>query len=351
MGDTAKSLEAGRTGRRSKLLTLPSAAQRHGSASGGESPEGESSASSVLRESRPTRHRSADLATERRVSERVWVSARVRVRAMRDAEGGPDEFGTTLNVSRTGFLFKSQPDTFTLGMPVRVTFPYVPGSAQPQAERSGCVVRVSNLPDGSCTVAVALASLGQGRTRTPAAKHVPSATDPHAPAPEKPVILAVDADAVVRASVKKHLGELGYKVIATGSCAEAAELLRGLTPAVLLVDPGVPAEEEDRPGLHLCRQIQCDPRLRSVPLMLLLSESCEGDCSDGRTTGAVVRLSKPCGVDRLGYVVRLVAPLPHDRQHDPLLAAAHPEPHARDASASAAPSSGTARPSRRYWLF
>lgn len=351
MGDAAKSLRSSRTARRSKLAVMPGSAQRHERASVGKSSEDAAGASPVVRESREPAVRSSDLATERRASERVLVSATVRVRAMQDAEGAADEIGTTLNVSRTGFLFKSRPGTFTLGMPVRVTFAYIPTVANPQAERSGCVVRVRNLPDGTCTVAVALASMGRGLTETPGGKRARSETDPHAPvaapAPERPVILAVDVDAAARASVRKHLSQMGYEVVAVGSCAEAAEALDGLTPAVLLVNPGIPAERADRPGPHLCRQAQCDPRLRSVPRMLLMSEGCEENCAGGHAPGATVRLSHPCGIDRLGYVVRLIAPLPHDRQCDPVLAGTHPEPHA---PADPAPS-GNGLPSRRFWLY
>ena len=95
-------------------------------------------------------------ASERRSRRRALISAPVRVRRINATDGGPDEISTTLDVSRSGILFVSPKGSFVVGMEVAVTFPYSKSPVAIQAEQTGRVARISELPDGSRAVAVAL---------------------------------------------------------------------------------------------------------------------------------------------------------------------------------------------------
>lgn len=208
-------------------------------------------------------------------------------------------------------------------MEVAVTFPYTKTPQISQTEQSGRVVRVTEMPDGRRSVAVAL-SLGVGEDivdaagRTLISKQPISqarlAGDPGAPssaptqerqaAPAKPLVLVVDADQYIRDSLKANLRADGYEVIAVRCAAEAHEVLKMFTPALLISE----IEGEDLPGYELCAHCKATPRLQTVPVMLLTSSAYPSDYANAHSLGAVVCMAKPYRPERLAHVVRLLAP-------------------------------------------
>ena len=108
-----------------------------------------------------THHGSEDTAraenpgSERRSRRRALISAPVRVRSTEFTEGAEGEVSTTLDVSRGGFLYISSVPHIRVGTVVQVTFPYSKSQAAVQAEQSGRIVRITEMPDGRRAVAIA----------------------------------------------------------------------------------------------------------------------------------------------------------------------------------------------------
>ena len=245
---------------------------------------------------------------ERRSRRRALISAPVRVRSLDVTDGGCDEISTTLDVSRGGVLFVSSQCTFVQGMEVAVTFPYTKVRGSAQAEQLGRVARVSEMADGCRSVAVALGvGVGEDLIDSSGRKLIeaqaPSASSPQADT-KKPLVLVVDAESMIRESLKTYLGNEGYEVIAVGTAGEAHDVLKMFTPALLIAE----IEGEDLPGYELCAHVKTTPRLQTIPVVLLTSSAYPSDYANAHSLGAVVCMAKPYRQERLGHVVRLLAP-------------------------------------------
>jgi CheY-like chemotaxis protein len=247
---------------------------------------------------------------ERRSRRRAMISAPVRVRAVDVTNDGPDEVSMTLDVSRGGILFTSAQGSFQAGMEVAVTFPYSRSLVAIQAEQMGLVARVSDMGDGRRAVAVAFNAckdaemvdsgghkLGEKATWTDCVPAEGSA---------RPLVVVMDADAALRACLKTYLQNEGYDVIAVGTGREAREVLDARTPALLIAE----IEGEDLPGYDLCAHVKATPRLRTVPVMLMTRSAYPSDYANAHSLGAIVCMAKPYRQERLGHVVRLLAPPP-----------------------------------------
>jgi len=293
---------------------------------------------------------SAANGTDRRKRRRALISAPIRVRAVDVTEDGPNEVSTTLDVSRNGVQFVSSQANFAAGMEVAVTFPYTNTPQIAQAEQSGRVVRVTEMPDGRRSVAVAL-GLGVGEDIVDAAGRTligkqPAATQGQlATESEKPLVLVVDSDQYIRDSLKAHLAADGYEVVAVSSAAEAHEALKMFTPALLISE----IEGEDLPGYELCAHCKATPRLRTVPVMLLTSSAYPSDYANAHSLGAVVCMAKPYRQERLAHIVRLLAPTQRAKAQ---CAPARPADPSRRAGVNkrAASAAGDSAP-RRRWMF
>lgn len=262
------------------------------------------------------------LSKDRRRRRRALISAPVRVRGVDVTKGGPDEISTTVDVSRVGLLFATSHPAFYSGMEVAVTFPYSKSPTAIPAEQQGRVARIDVLADGRRAVAIALGiGVGEdlvdscGRKLAGARSHAPYVRDPES---KKPLVLAVDEDDVVRESLQSYLTVNGYDVIAVKTGAEAREVLKQFTPALLIAE----VEGEDLPGFDLCAHVKSSPRLRQIPVLLTTRSGSPTDYSNAHSLGAVVCMAKPYKQDRLGHVARLLAP-------PPLCADATPKPYGR----------------------
>jgi twitching motility two-component system response regulator PilG len=247
---------------------------------------------------------------ERRSRRRAMISAPVRVRQLDVTTDGPDEISTTLDVSRGGILFTSSQVTFEPGMEVAVTFPYSRSLVAIQAEQMGMVARVSDLGGGRRTVAIAFNAckdpeavdsgghkLGQ---ESPWTDHV------RVEGSVRPLVLVMDADAALRACVRTYLKNEGYDVIAVGTAREAREVLNAHAPALLIAE----IEGQDLPGYDLCAHVKATPRLQAVPVMLMTRSAYPSDYANAHSLGAIVCMAKPYRQERLGHIVRLLAPPP-----------------------------------------
>jgi twitching motility two-component system response regulator PilG len=249
---------------------------------------------------------------ERRSRRRALISAPVRVRSIDVTDGGPNEISTTLDVSRGGVLFSTKVSTFEVGMVVAVTFPHSKSPVAVQAEQLGRVARVAKMPDGRYSVAVTLRS-GAGEVVDSSGRKLEDKSAASAAVPPysrdsgstKPLVVVVDKDTILRDTLKVYLMGEGYDVIAIASATEAHHVLEMFTPALLIAE----IEGEDLPGYELCAYVKGTPRLQIVPVMLMTSSAYPSDYANAHSLGAVVCIAKPYRQERLGHVVRLLAPI------------------------------------------
>jgi CheY-like chemotaxis protein len=245
---------------------------------------------------------------DRRRRRRALISAPVRIRGINVTENGPDEIATTIDVSRGGILFATQSNSFARGMELAVTFPFCNAPGTIQAEQLGRVARIHDLPNGRRAVAVTIgAGAGEhlvdssGRQLDKDATRVCTGSES-----DKPLVLAVDADEMVRETMKNYLSNEGYTVIAVKNGADARKVLQMFTPALLIAE----VEGADLPGFDLCAYVKSAPELKKIPVLLTTRSGNPTDYSNAHSLGAVVCMAKPYKQDRLGHVVRLLVPPP-----------------------------------------
>src|SRR5580704_5197571 len=215
-----------------------------------------------------------------------------------------------MDVSRFGLLFATSLTDYSRGMDVMVTFPYSNAKNAIQAEQPGRVVRVHEDSDGRRRVAIALGvGVGEDLVDSCGRKFESAPSDvlsTPAPSSKRPLILAVDAEVALRDSMKTYLQNEGYEVIAVSSNLEARAVLDMFTPALVIAE----VEGEGLPGFDVCAHVKSSPRLRSIPVVLVTRSAYPSDYSNAHSIGAVVCMAKPFKQERLGHVVRLLAPLP-----------------------------------------
>jgi CheY-like chemotaxis protein len=247
---------------------------------------------------------------ERRSRRRALISAPVRVRQLDVTNGGPDEISMTLDVSRGGILFTSTLSTFELGMEVAVTFPYSRSLAAIQAEQMGLVARVSDVGEGRRAVAIAFNACKDAELVDSGGYKLGEKSTwmeyTRAEGSVRPLVVVMDADAALRACLKVYLKNEGYDVIAVGTALEAREVLGVHTPALLIAE----IEGQGLPGYDLCAHVRTTPRLQAVPVMLMTRSAYPSDYANAHSLGAIVCMAKPYRQERLGHVVRLLAPPP-----------------------------------------
>ncbi len=266
---------------------------------------------------------------DRRKRRRALISAPVRVRGINVTDAVVDEISTTIDVSRAGILFLSTSPNYARGMEVAVMFPYSSAPAALHAEQQGRIVRALGTSDGRYAVAVALGEgIGEDIVDSCGRKIADSSPAPHMPlappaAPlassngsvfsltreansKRPLVLVVDADEMIRATLKGFLGSEGYEVMAVSNCPDAREVMNMFTPALVIAE----VEGDGLPGYDLCAHVKQSPRLKHIPVVLTTSSGYPSDYSNAHSLGAVVCMTKPYKQERLGHVVRLLVPPP-----------------------------------------
>ena len=254
---------------------------------------------------------------DRRKRRRALISAPVRVRPVHITDDGPSEVTTTVDVSRSGLLFASQLTTYKNGMEVAVVFPYSAIPGEVYAEQIGRVVRHVSLADGRKGVAICFdkAPVGQealidagGRSFAQEKTVVEPTTPGDVLAPTEQTrakILVVESDERARTTMCSYLNNDGYSAMGVGSAAEAREVLADTLPAVVVAE----IEGDGMHGYDLCAYIKKDERLRGVPVILTTRSAYPSDYANAHAVGAIICMAKPFKQEKLGHMVRLLAPL------------------------------------------
>jgi CheY-like chemotaxis protein len=104
----------------------------------------------------------------------------------------------------------------------------------------------------------------------------------------------------------------GYEVIAVSTASDAREVLNMFMPAMIVAE--MEGEGDSMPGLDLCAHVKSSPSLKKIPVVLTSRSGYPSDYSNAHSLGAVVCMAKPYKMERLGHIVRLLAPLPEQLQ-------------------------------------
>ena len=120
-----------------------------------------------------------------------------------------------------------------------------------------------------------------------------------------PVVLAVDDDPAMLRIIESQLTRRDFVVKTAGNAQEALEILKEMTPAVLILDVMM----GEMSGYDLCSLVKRDSRLRDVPVVFLTSKGTPQDYKTGHDLGAVIYMVKPFKGERLVNVVQMLVPV------------------------------------------
>lgn len=115
-------------------------------------------------------------------------------------------------------------------------------------------------------------------------------------------ILAVDDSASIRQMVSFTLKGAGYNVVEAVDGQDGLDKARTKTINLVLTDQNMPKMD----GLTLIRNLRGLPQYKTVPILMLTTESSDTMKAQGRAAGATGWLVKPFDPQKLLEVVRKV---------------------------------------------
>ncbi|HUJ87907.1 MAG TPA: Hpt domain-containing protein [Burkholderiales bacterium] len=169
----------------------------------------------------------------------------------------------------------------------------------PQLARVPGVAGVTVLGSGEIVLILNPVALVQ-RPR-PQQAHV--TTQVPAPAAARLKVMVVDDSLTVRKITGRLLEREGYQVLAAKDGVEALEQLSETVPDVMLVDIEMPRMD----GFDLTRNVRADPRLKSVPIIVITSRTADKHRAYAQEVGANAFLGKPYQEEQLlGHIASFV---------------------------------------------
>ena len=120
-----------------------------------------------------------------------------------------------------------------------------------------------------------------------------------------PVVLAVDDDPAILRIIESQLTRNDIVVKTASNGGDALEILKTLTPSVLILDVMM----EGISGYDLCHVVKRDKRLQNVPVIFLTSRGAPEDFKTGHDLGAVIYMVKPLKVEKLVNMVNMLLPV------------------------------------------
>ncbi len=115
-------------------------------------------------------------------------------------------------------------------------------------------------------------------------------------------ILAVDDSASIRQMVGFTLKGAGYEVVEASDGQDGLNKAKSKSFNLILTDQNMPNMD----GLTMIKSLRALPQYKSVPILMLTTESSEAMKAQGRTAGATGWLVKPFDPQRLLEVVKKV---------------------------------------------
>ncbi len=115
-------------------------------------------------------------------------------------------------------------------------------------------------------------------------------------------ILAVDDSASIRQMVGFTLKSSGYEVVEAVDGMDGLEKAKGKTFNLILTDQNMPRMD----GLTLIKNLRAMPQYKTVPILMLTTESSDAMKQQGKAAGATGWLVKPFDPQKLVEVVKKV---------------------------------------------
>jgi CheY-like chemotaxis protein len=112
-------------------------------------------------------------------------------------------------------------------------------------------------------------------------------------------VLIVDDNAQNLKLARVVLANEGFEVYTASSAEDALQVLRTVTPRLILMDLQLPGMD----GLELTRRLKADPATRAVPVIALTAYAMKGDGEKAFAAGCDGYITKPIDVGRLPMVV------------------------------------------------
>jgi two-component system chemotaxis response regulator CheY len=103
------------------------------------------------------------------------------------------------------------------------------------------------------------------------------------------LILTVDDSESIRLMMKLTLSAQGYEVVQAADGVEALEVARKRTADLVLTDINMPRMD----GLTLIKELRALPEYKTVPMLILTTESGQDRKQIGKANGATGWLLKP----------------------------------------------------------
>ena len=115
-------------------------------------------------------------------------------------------------------------------------------------------------------------------------------------------ILAIDDSASIRQMVGFTLKSSGYEVVEAVDGMDGLDKAKGKTFNLILTDQNMPRMD----GLTLIKNLRSLPQYKTVPILMLTTESSDAMKQQGRAVGATGWLVKPFDPQKLVEVVKKV---------------------------------------------
>ena len=115
-------------------------------------------------------------------------------------------------------------------------------------------------------------------------------------------ILAIDDSASIRQMVGFTLKSSGYEVVDAVDGMDGLEKAKGKTFNLILTDQNMPRMD----GLTLIKSVRALPQSKTVPILMLTTESSDAMKQQGKAAGATGWLVKPFDPQKLVEVVKKV---------------------------------------------
>ncbi|MBS0356290.1 MAG: response regulator [Proteobacteria bacterium] len=116
------------------------------------------------------------------------------------------------------------------------------------------------------------------------------------------IVLTVDDSASIRQMVSFTLKSAGYEVVEAVDGMDGLDKAKAKACSLVLTDQNMPRMD----GLSLIKSLRAMPQYRSVPILMLTTESSDTMKSQGRAAGATGWLVKPFDPQKLIEVVKKV---------------------------------------------
>ncbi|MEX1047343.1 MAG: response regulator [Actinomycetota bacterium] len=116
---------------------------------------------------------------------------------------------------------------------------------------------------------------------------------------QKPSILIVDDDPVIRRLLQVNFRLEGYEVETAALGQESIELARSNTPDVIVLDVMMPGMD----GWEVCRSMREESSLADVPIVFLSAKSQDQNPKDSKELGIAAYVTKPFDPSELVTIV------------------------------------------------